>query len=48
VERDGDIVGAMDLESVGKLQRYSGQPPQSRKDPLVFFENRMRAMSNKR
>jgi hypothetical protein len=51
LNRDGwldVIVGAMDLESVGKLQRYSGQAPQSAKDALLFFENRMQAKSNPR
>ena len=43
------IVGAMDLESIGKLQRqFSGQRSESRKDPLLFFENRMQAKSNPR
>jgi len=42
------IVGAMDLESVGKLQRYSGQAPHSGKDALLFFENRMQTKSTPR
>lgn len=52
LNRDGwldVIVGAMDLESVGKLQhQFSGQPSESRKDPLLFFENRMQAKSKSR
>ena len=43
------VVGAMDLESVGKLQRqFSGKQSESRKDPLLLFENRMQANSNTR
>jgi hypothetical protein len=43
------IIGAMDLESIGKLQhQFSGQRSESRKDPLLFFENRMQAKSNPR
>ena len=43
------IIGAMDLESVGKLQhQFSGQQSESRKDALLFFENRRQAKSNER
>ena len=41
------IVGAMDLESVGRFQqRYSGQRPASTRDPLLLFESRMQKKSN--
>lgn len=38
------IIGAMDLESIAKLQRRStGQESEASKDPILFFENRMHA-----
>jgi cytochrome c553 len=41
------IIGAMDLESVGKYQqRFSGQQPESGKSPLLFFENRTQTKPN--
>jgi hypothetical protein len=50
LDRDGwpdVIVGAMDLENIAQLQRRSGSPREGiRKDPLLVFENRMRAKSN--
>lgn len=37
------IVGAMDLRSVGRVQkRYSGASVQSAGDPILLFENRMK------
>ncbi len=41
------IIGAMDLESVGRFQqRFSGQRPKSGKSPLLVFENRMQTKPN--
>jgi hypothetical protein len=43
------LVGAMDLGSVAKLQRkLSGNGLETAKDPVLFFENRMRAKSVQR
>lgn len=43
------IIGAMDLDKITDLQRRPGGPaPRTRKDPVLFFENRMRAKSNVR
>jgi hypothetical protein len=43
------VIGAMDLGSIGKLQRsFGGQTVEGAKDPVLFFENRMRAKSNPR
>ena len=43
------IIGAMDLKSVAKVQqRFTGQTVEPAKDPILFFENRMRAKSNER
>ena len=40
------VVGAMDLGNVAKLQRRStGQAPETAKDAILFFENRMQAKS---
>jgi hypothetical protein len=37
------IIGAMDLKSVANMQRrYSGDASQTRRDPILVFENRMR------
>ncbi|MEA2766748.1 MAG: hypothetical protein QOK07_3152 [Gemmatimonadaceae bacterium] len=42
------IVGAMDLGNIAKLQqRFSGKPLEA-KDPVLFFENRMRPKSGPR
>jgi hypothetical protein len=41
------VIGAMDIGNVVKLQRrFTGDTLQTGKNPLVFFENRMRAKSN--
>jgi VCBS repeat protein len=41
------IIGAMDLESIAKIQRrFAGQTLEAGKDPVLFFENRMRTKSN--
>jgi hypothetical protein len=41
------VIGAMDIGNVVKLQRrFTRDTMQSGKNPLVFFENRMRAKSN--
>ena len=45
LNRDGwldVIVGAMDLRSIGQLQHQYSGPSKTAKDPLLFFENRMR------
>jgi hypothetical protein len=37
------IIGAMDLGNIAKMQRrFSGQTLETGKDPILFFENRMR------
>jgi VCBS repeat protein len=52
LNRDGwldVIIGAMDLASIGNLQRMPvGPTVETREDPLLFFENRMHAKSNAR
>jgi len=41
------VIGAMDIGNVVRLQRrFTGDTLQAGKNPLVFFENRMRAKSN--
>jgi FG-GAP repeat len=41
------VIGAMDIGNVARLQRrFTGDTLQTGKNPLVFFENRMRAKSN--
>jgi len=50
LNRDGwldVIIGAMDLGSIGQLQR-SGHTLETGRDPLLVFENRMHAESNDR
>ena len=43
------IVGAMDLESIARIQRrFGGSTLETGKEPILFFENRMRAKSNPR
>ena len=43
------IIGAMDLGSIAKLQRrFTGKALETGKDPILFFENRMRAKLNPR
>jgi hypothetical protein len=37
------IIGAMDLQSVGRMQmqgQFPGRPPAAAKDPILYFENR--------
>jgi hypothetical protein len=46
LNRDGwldVLVGAMDLQSIGRLQHQYSGPAETAKDPILFFENRMRA-----
>ena len=43
------IIGAMDLESIAKIQRrFSGSPLATGKEPILYFENTMRPKSNPR
>jgi hypothetical protein len=43
------IIGAMDLGSIARLQRsFGGQAVETPRDPVLFFENRMRDKSNPR
>jgi hypothetical protein len=43
------IAGAMDLGSVAKLQqRFAGKALETSKDPVLFFENRMKAKAGDR
>jgi hypothetical protein len=43
------IIGAMDLGSIAKLQRsFGGQTVETPRDPVLFFENRMRDKINPR
>ena len=43
------IVGAMDLGNIAKLQqRFAGKTLEQAKDPILFFENRMRPKSQPR
>jgi hypothetical protein len=52
LNRDGwldVVVGAMDLENIANLRpRFPGQAMDSRRAPLLFFENRMSAKSQTR
>jgi len=42
------IIGAMDLGNVGRLQRsFKGEKLEAAKDPILYFENRMRAKPKK-
>ena len=49
LDRDGwldVIVGAMDLQSVGRMQmqgQFAGQAPPAAKDPILVFENRAKS-----
>jgi hypothetical protein len=43
------IIGAMNLENIASIQRpFPGQTPETGKDQLLFFENRMGAKPTKR
>jgi hypothetical protein len=38
------LIGAMDLRNVARMQRsFSGEKLETAKDPILYFENRMRA-----